>query len=80
MGSNVQRLQLLNAITSALAEAAEKQRLLHTARLAAELASRFPDCGMTLRRIEDEIIRQVGIARGAAEMGESPEWLEQPRR
>lgn len=80
MGSSLQRLQLMETLALRLADAVESQRLLHTAMLASELFSRFPACDMTLSQIEDEIIWQVGRARGAAEIGEGSgaDWPAQP--
>ena len=66
---NSQRLQVLQAVTSVVAEAAESQRMLHTAEIAAQLAKQYSSCGMTRREIEDEVIRQVGLAHGVAEIG-----------
>lgn len=64
-----ERLQLLRAVAGVIAEAAESRRILHTAEIAAQLAERYPSSGMTLRDIEDEAIRQIGLACGVAEIG-----------
>jgi hypothetical protein len=66
-----QRLHLLQEVTSLVAEAAENCRILHTSNVAMQLAERYPTCGMSVREVEDELIRQIGLSRGVAEFGDA---------
>lgn len=71
MDDQAARLQVINAIISKVSDAVFGDRMLNTGQEAAELIARYPDCGMTSREIQDEITRQVGLARGAAEIERS---------
>lgn len=64
------RVKLLHAITSIVTDAVEDGRPLRTGTTAAQLALHFPQCGLTLGGIENELIRQIGFAQGIAEIGE----------
>ena len=57
------------AIEAMAKDAAENNRIIHSKPIAELLLARYPDCGLTVRQIENQIIRQIGLARGAAEIG-----------
>ena len=63
------RLRIRFAILAKVTEAVENGVVLHSGGTAEQLATLYPHCGLTVQEIEDEIIRQVGLAHGAAEIG-----------
>lgn len=64
--------QIRDAICARVRKAASSGRALHTGKLAEELSAAHPDCGMAIRDIEEEIVRQVGESGGAAEIDSPP--------
>lgn len=64
-----QRLNVLETIKSLVASAVQGDSPVRAYVAAQDLRLKFPECGMTVRQIQDEIIRQVGLARGVAEFG-----------
>jgi hypothetical protein len=65
-----QRSRLLDEIAMMAVNAAKHRQVIHCAVAAAKFADRYPNCGLTVREIENEIIRNVGEAGGAAEIGD----------
>lgn len=65
-----ERLQIRWAVMALVNEAVDNARTLHCSQAADQLAARYPNCGMSVREIEDEIIRQIGLARGSAAIGD----------
>ena len=72
VGNYFHIVQMSDAILAAVSNAAHHGEPVHTGKLAKEMAAKYPNCGMALREIEDEIIRQVGLARGVAEIAHEP--------
>ena len=68
VGIHPERLQIGYAISAKVNKAVYSDEALHTGKVAGQLAASYPNCGMTLREIENAIIRQIGLAGGAAEM------------
>ena len=68
VGIHPERLQIGYAILAKVNAAVCSDEALHSGKVAGQLAASYPNCGMTLREIENEIIRQIGLAGGAAEM------------
>lgn len=64
-----ERLQIRWAVKALVNDAVDNARPLHCSQAADQLASRYPNCGMTVREIEDEIIRHIGLARGSGSIG-----------
>lgn len=62
------RLKMRDAIWSEVSKAAHRGQAVHTGKTAEELIERYPNCGMTLREIEDAILKQITVAGGAVEM------------
>lgn len=67
-----ERLQIRWAVKALVNDAVDNARTLHCSKAADQLATRYPNCGMTVREIEDEIIRHIGLARGSAAIGSRP--------
>lgn len=76
MRAHQDRLHIHYGILAMVNDAVETEQVLRSSPAAEELAGRYPNCGMTVREIEDSIILQVGLVRGVAEMGRD----RQPRR
>lgn len=68
MEDQAAKLKVINAIVSKVSDAVFGDGTLNTGPHSAELVGRYPDCGMTSRKIQDEIVRQLRLARGAAEI------------
>jgi hypothetical protein len=68
VGTQSERLQIGYAILRKVNKAVYSDEALHTGKVARQLTASYPNCGMTLREIENEIIRQIGVAGGSAEM------------
>lgn len=73
MPSNPQRHAVVEAITSEIAAAADRGALLRSRTVAEQLAAQYPQSGMTVEEIENEVLRQSGRAHVAAEFGASDE-------
>jgi hypothetical protein len=78
MGAHENPKSLRYAIITLVNDALESGAVLNSSSAASEIVIRFPDCRMTIRDIEDEIILQVGIAHGIVEFG-SPATSKTPR-
>ena len=62
-------LRLRFAILAMVVEAVENGQVIRTHSTGGRLLASHPRCGMTAREIEDEIILQIGMAKGTAEIG-----------
>ena len=62
-------LRIRLALLAMVMEAVENCQVLNSRSAAYKLLADNPRSGMTAREIEDEIIRQVGMAHGAVEYG-----------
>ena len=64
-------LRIRSDLLAMVMEAVESGRVLNSRVAAEELLADDPRSGMTVREVEDEIIRQVGLAHGTAVIGSS---------
>jgi len=71
MRPNPHALRIRLDLLAMVMEAVENGQILNSRLAAEQLSANNPRSGMTVREIEDEIIRQVGMAKGAAVIGSS---------
>ena len=69
-GIHNDKLEMRDVVWAKVCKAVYSGHAIETGEVAKRLSVSYPNCGMTRREIEDEIIRLVGLAGGAAEIGQ----------
>lgn len=69
VGIHNDRLEMRDVVWAKVCKAVCSGHAIQTGDVARQLWVSYPNCGMSRREIEDEIIRLVGLAGGAAEIG-----------
>ena len=69
VGIHNDRLEMRDVVWAKVCKAVCSGHAIRTGDVATHLSVSYPNCGMSRREIEDEIIRLVGLAGGAAEIG-----------
>ena len=69
VGIHSDRLEMRDVVWAKVCKAVCSGHAIRTGDVARKLGVSYPNCGLSRREIEDEIIRLVGLAGGAAEIG-----------
>ena len=69
VGNHDERVELRDVVWAKVCKAVCGGHAIQTGEVARQLWVSYPNCGMSRREIEDEIIRLVGLAGGTAEIG-----------
>jgi len=70
VGIHNDRSEMRDVVWAKVCKSVCSGHAIETGVVARRLLVSYPNCGMTSREIEDEIIRLVGLAGGAAEIGD----------